>query len=58
MENGLRTQARRDLLGQVAPAYHTASVSHKQQLLEDFVTATGYAHKYAIWLLNHAEEVF
>jgi site-specific recombinase XerD len=46
------------LLGQVAPAYHTASGSHKQQLLEDFVTATGYARKYALWLLNHAEEVF
>jgi hypothetical protein len=45
MENGLRTQARRVLLGQVAPAYHTASGSHKQQLLEDFVTATGYARK-------------
>jgi hypothetical protein len=58
MEKGLRTQARRVLLGQVAPAYHTASGSHKQQLLEDFVSATGYARKYALWLLNHAEEVF
>lgn len=58
MENGLRTQARRVLLGQMAPAYHTASGSHKQQLLEDFVSATGYARKYALWLLNHAEEVF
>ena len=58
MENGLRMQARRVLLGQVAPAYHAASGSHKQQLLEDFVTSTGYARKYALWLLNHAEEVF
>lgn len=57
MEKGLRTQARRVLLGQVAPAYHTASGSHKQQLLEDFVSATGYARKYALWLLNHAKEV-
>ena len=57
MQNGLRMQARRVLLGQVAPAYHAASGSHKQQLLEDFVTSTGYARKYALWLLNHAEEV-
>jgi len=57
MGNGLRAQARRVLLGQVAPAYRTASGSHKQQLLQDFVTATGYARKYALWLLNHAEEI-
>ena len=58
MGNGLRTQARRVLLRQVAPTYHCASASQKQQILEDFVGATGYARKYAQWLLNHAEEVF
>ncbi len=58
MENGLRTQARRVLLQQVAPAYYQASGSQKQQILEEFVTATGYARKYALWLLNHVEEVF
>jgi hypothetical protein len=58
VENGLRTQARRVLLWQVAPAYHCASSSQKQQILEDFVGATGYARKYAQWLLNHTEEVF
>jgi len=46
------------LLQQVAPAYHQASGSHKQLILEEFVTATGYVHKYARWLLNHSEEVF
>jgi hypothetical protein len=56
--NGLRTQARRALLRQVAPTYHCASASQKQQILEDFVGATGYARKYARWLLNHVEEVF
>jgi site-specific recombinase XerD len=55
--NGLRTQARRVLLQQVAPAYHQASASQKQQILEEFVTATGYVRKYAQWLLNHSEEV-
>ncbi len=58
MGNGLRTQARRVLLHQIAPAYHQASGSQKQHILEEFVTATGYARKYAQWLLNHAEEVF
>jgi len=56
--NGLRTQARRVLLQQIAPAYHQASGSQKQKILEEFVQATGYVRKYALWLLNHVEEVF
>jgi hypothetical protein len=56
--NGLRMQARRVLLRQIALAYHQASGSQKQQILDEFVTATGYARKYALWLLNHVEEVF
>lgn len=51
-------QARRVLLQQVAPSYHLASGSQKQQILEECVTTTGYACKYAWWLLNHTEEVF
>ncbi len=58
MGNGLRTQARRVLLQQVAPAYHHASGSRKQEILEEFVSSTGYVRKYALWLLNHVEEVF
>ncbi len=58
MGNGLRIQARRVLLWQVAPAYCCASASQKQQVLEEFVGATGYARTYARWLLNHTEEVF
>ncbi|HET8846756.1 MAG TPA: hypothetical protein VFN35_35165 [Ktedonobacteraceae bacterium] len=58
MGNGLRTQARRVLLQQIAPAYHDASGFQKQHILEEFVTTTGYERKYAQWLLNHAEEVF
>jgi hypothetical protein len=56
--NGLRTQARRVLLQQVEPAYHRALGSQKQEILEEFVAATGYVRKYARWLLNHTEEVF
>jgi len=55
--NGLQTQARRVVLQQVAPAYHEASGVQRQRILEDFVRATGYARKYAQWLLHHAEEV-
>ena len=58
MGKGLRTQARRILLQQVAPAYHHASGSQRQRILEEFVTATGYVRKYALWLLNHVEEIF
>lgn len=57
MGNGLRAQARRVLLQQVAPAYHDPSGAQRQRLLEDVVSATGYARKHAQWLLSHAEEV-
>ena len=57
MDKGFRTQARRVLLGQVAPVYHRALGVQKQQILEEFVSATGYARTYARWLLNHSEEV-
>lgn len=55
--NGLRAQARRVLLQQAASAYHNASGTQKQEILKDFVSATGYARKHAQWLLSHAEEV-
>src|SRR5215831_1798348 len=57
MGNGLRAQARRVLLQQVAPAYQRALGTQKQQILEEFVTATEYARKYAQRLLNHSDEV-
>ena len=56
--NELRTQARRVLLRQVAPAYHQASGSQKHHIPQDFVTATGYVSTYAHWLPNHTEDVF
>ncbi len=57
MGDGLSTQARRVLLQQIASAYYQASGSLKQHILEECVTATGYAPTYALWLLNHVEEV-
>lgn len=57
MERSLSFQARREVLHQMAPQYRQASLSQKRKLLEAFIATTGYVHKYASWLLNHAEEV-
>ena len=57
MEKSLSYQAKREVLHQMAPQYREASASQKRTLLEAFIATTGYVHKYARWLLNHAEEV-
>src|SRR5713226_3175808 len=41
----------------MAPQYREASPSQKRTLLDAFIATTGYVRKYAMWLLNHAEEV-
>ena len=56
MEVGLRLQARRQLLQQMAPQYRGAPSAHKRKLLDAFTQITGYHRKYAMWLLNHTEE--
>ena len=48
-------QARRALLGYLAPRYQQASLAQKMLLLDRFVEWTGYTRKYAIALLNHGE---
>jgi len=45
-------QAKRELLGQVAPRYHEARGVQKRHILDEFVAATGYARKYAIRVLG------
>jgi len=45
-------QAKRELLGQVAPRYREASGVQKHHILDEFVAATGYARKYAIRVLG------
>ena len=57
MEKGWRTPAKRALLERTALQYQGASGSHKQRILARFMTVTGYVRKYAMWVLNHAEEV-
>ena len=57
MENGLSLQTRRELLQQVIPKYREATtVKKKSKLLDAFTETTGYNRKYAMYLLNHAQE--
>ena len=57
MEGGLRLQTRRALLQHMIPQYRKAStVKKKSKLLDAFTATTGYNRKYAMWLLNHAQE--
>ena len=53
MRSHLSYRAKRELLFQIAPRYREASSALKEVILDEFVTATGYARKYAIRLLNH-----
>lgn len=57
MTKPLQMQARRAFLQQIVPQYQQASVDQKRQMVEGFVAITGYARKYAVWLLNHAEQI-
>ncbi len=49
-------QTRRELLLQMVPRYREASASQKGALLDEVVATTGYARRYAMWLLNHPPE--
>src|SRR5687768_13286148 len=45
--------SKRDLLLAVGPRYRLAQRALKEQILTEFIAATGYHRKYAITLLNH-----
>ncbi len=51
----LSVQARRALIEQMRPHYRQATVSQKGALLHEIAASTGYARRYAMWLLNHPE---
>lgn len=46
-------QSKRELLLSVWARYRSADRPRKQQILDEFVAATGYHRKYALLLLNH-----
>jgi len=47
-------KSRQELLASIGPRYRQASRKEKQQILDEFVAATGYHRKYAIVLLNQS----
>ena len=52
----LSYQARRQMIERVVPFYREASLAQRTLLLNTMVSATGYARKYAIHLLNQPSE--
>jgi hypothetical protein len=57
MRGGVSFQTRREFLQHMLPRYRKASsVKQKSKLLDAFTAATGYNRKYAMSLLNHAQE--
>jgi hypothetical protein len=53
----LHTQTRYELLLEMVPRYREASASDKGALLDEIAARTGYARRYAMWLLNHPEQL-
>jgi hypothetical protein len=53
----LSYRARRELVAQMAPRHHQASLARKMMMLDSLVETTGYARKYAIGLLNQETQV-
>jgi hypothetical protein len=49
----MRPTSKRELLRAIRPRYTLGKRTAKQQILDEFVAATGYHRKYAIHLLNH-----
>lgn len=49
-------RSKRELVAAIHPRYLKASKSGKQQILNEFVAATGYHRKYAIRLLKHGSK--
>ncbi len=52
MRLSMSFQGRIELLAQVAPRYREANKKQKSLILNEFITSTGYARKYAIRLLS------
>jgi hypothetical protein len=53
MRHSMSLKARQELLGATTKRYQKASKSEKKIILDEFIAATGYHRKYAIYLLNH-----
>lgn len=56
MPSVLSMQARWEVIQHLVPRYQQASHAQKTHLLNECVSVTGYARKYALRLFNHPEE--
>ena len=56
MPSSLSMQARWEVIQHLSPRYQQAPCAQKTRLLNECVSVTGYARKYALHLLNHPEE--
>ena len=56
MPSSLSMQARWEVIQHLSPRYQQAPRAQKTHLLNECVSVTGYARKYALQLLNHPEE--
>lgn len=52
MRSSMSFQGKRELLVQVWPRYREAARKARATILDEFLSSTGYARKYAIRLLN------
>lgn len=57
MRKKMSLSARRELLWSLKPEYRRASAEERKQLLDGFVTATGYNRKHAIALLGRFDDI-
>ena len=55
MQEKMSLPARRELLGRIGEQYRLAPFREKTQILNQFITTTGYTRKHAIRLLNMRE---
>ena len=55
MQEKMSLTARRELLGRIGERYRLAPFREKTQILNQFITTTGYTRKHAICLLNMRE---
>jgi hypothetical protein len=53
MRPKMSLSARRELLSRTSVCYRVAQRRDKGRILDEFVVATGYTRKHALWLLNH-----
>jgi hypothetical protein len=55
MRQKMSLRSRRELLNRVLPRYRVSTWKQKRRILDEFVSGSGYARKYAVTLLNREQ---